>query len=165
WQNHGRGTPGLDLPPWAFVNFLDNHDQVANSGLGLRCHALTSPGRFRAMTALLLLAPQTPMLFQGQEFASSAPVYYFADHKPQLAECVRRGRAEFLTQFPSLAGEQGQALIPDPDARETFERCKLDPAEVERHAWAVELHRDLLRLRREDPTLNRERTRRPRPGT
>ena len=69
-----RGTPALDLPPAAFVTFIQNHDQVANSGRGLRCHQLTSPGRYRAMTALLLLLPGTPMLFQGQEFAASTPV-------------------------------------------------------------------------------------------
>src|SRR5207249_1560003 len=103
WQEHERGTPGFDLPPWSFVTFLDNHDQVANSGRGLRGHALTAPGRYRAMTALLLLAPGTPMLFQGQEFAASAPFFYFADHKSELAELVRDGRADFLTQFPSLA--------------------------------------------------------------
>src|SRR6185436_16795891 len=67
WQKKRRGTPAFDLPPTAFVHFLQNHDQVANSGFGLRAHLLTSPGQLRAMTALLLLMPQTPMLFQGQE--------------------------------------------------------------------------------------------------
>src|SRR5262249_48055358 len=66
WQQQRRGTPALDLPPACFVIFLQNHDQVANSGRGLRCHLMTSPGRYRALTALLLLAPATPMLFQGQ---------------------------------------------------------------------------------------------------
>ncbi|MFO0841806.1 MAG: malto-oligosyltrehalose trehalohydrolase [Gemmataceae bacterium] len=159
WQKKGRGTPGLDLPPWAFVNFLDNHDQVANSGLGLRCHALTSPGRYRAMTALLLLAPGTPMLFQGQEFASSSPFHYFADHKPELAELVARGRGEFLEQFPSLARRDKRPALPAPHDEATFARCRLDPAEAERNAWAVELHRDLLRLRRDDPTFSHPRER------
>ena len=68
----------------------------------MRGHQLTSPARWRAMTALLLLAPGTPMLFQGQEFSASAPFLYFADHDPELAEAVRKGRAEFLTQFPSI---------------------------------------------------------------
>src|SRR5260370_23924964 len=70
WQKKRRGTPALDLPPASFINFLQNHDQVANSGTGQRCHDLTSPGRYRALTALLLLGPGTPMLFQGQEFAA-----------------------------------------------------------------------------------------------
>jgi maltooligosyltrehalose trehalohydrolase len=159
WQKKPRGTPALDLPPAAFVTFLDNHDQVANSGLGLRCHALTSPGRYRALTALLLLAPNTPMLFQGQEFAASAPFLYFAHHKPDLAKLVHKGRREFLAQFPSLAEAEHSPAIPDPADPATFRRCKLDPAEVERHAWAVALHRDLLRLRREDPTLRLQRPR------
>ena len=115
WQQQAaRHARAPDLPPAAFVNFLQNHDQVANSGLGLRCHQLTSPGRYRAMTALLLLMPGTPMLFQGQEFAASAPFHYFADHQPELAELVRRGRAEFLTQFRSLALPETQALLRRP---------------------------------------------------
>jgi maltooligosyltrehalose trehalohydrolase len=156
WQKKGRGTPGLDLPPRAFVNFLDNHDQVANSGAGRRIHALTSPGRYRAMTALLLLAPETPMLFQGQEFASSAPFYYFADHNKRLAPLVRDGRASFLAQFPSLKRPESRPAVPAPHEPEAFARCKLDPTEAHRNAGAVELHRDLLRLRRDDPTFARQ---------
>jgi maltooligosyltrehalose trehalohydrolase len=159
WQKQRRGTPALDLPPWAFVTFLENHDQIANSGKGLRCLSLTSPGRYRAMTALLLLAPGTPMLFQGQEFASSAPFFYFADHRPELARKVRDGRLSFLSQFPSLADPQKRPRLADPQDRAAFERCKLDPAEVEQHAWAVALHRDLLRLRREDATFKRQQPR------
>jgi maltooligosyltrehalose trehalohydrolase len=153
WQKKRRGTPGLDLPPWHFVHFLENHDQVANSLWGRRAHQLTSPGRHRALTALLLLGPQTPMLFQGQEFSATAPFHYFADHQPELAALVRKGRAEFLAQFPSVATPEAQAAIPDPEKVETFERCKLDHAERARHAPAHALHRDLLALRRRDPVL------------
>ncbi|TAK62214.1 alpha-amylase family glycosyl hydrolase, partial [Methylobacter sp.] len=71
WQNNTRGTPGLDMSPAKFINFIQNHDQLANSGSGKRVHLLTSPNRYRALTALFLLAPQTPMLFQGQEFAAT----------------------------------------------------------------------------------------------
>src|SRR5207249_1718710 len=85
WQKKRRGAPALDIPPARFVNFIQNHDQVANSGRGLRCHLLTSPGRCKALTALLLLAPATPLLFQGQEFASNSPFLFFADHPPELA--------------------------------------------------------------------------------
>src|SRR6185436_9557828 len=102
WQNQPRGSPALDLPARSFVSFLQNHDQVANSAAGLRLHELTDLGRLRALTALLLLGPATPMLFQGQEFGASAPFLYFADHGRELAEQVRRGRADFLKQFPSL---------------------------------------------------------------
>jgi maltooligosyltrehalose trehalohydrolase len=159
WHKKRRGTPALDLPPAHFVTFIQNHDQVANSGLGLRCHLLSSPGRYRAMTALLLLAPGTPMLFQGQEFAASSPFLFFADHNPELAALVRRGRAAFLSQFPSVALPESQARLADPAAPETFRRCKLDLSERQRHAPLYELHRDLLRLRREDPVFSAQRPR------
>ena len=150
WQKQRRGTPVLDVPAAAFVHFLQNHDQVANSGAGERCHRLTSPARLRAMTALTLLGPATPMLFMGQEFASSAPFLYFADHEPELAEKVREGRREFLRQFPSLSIPEMQARVPDPDDPATFARCKLDFRERETNAEVHALHRDLLRLRRTD---------------
>jgi maltooligosyltrehalose trehalohydrolase len=156
WQKQGRGRPAFDLEPTAFVNFLQNHDQVAN-GSGERLHRLTSPGKLRALTALLLLLPQTPMLFQGQEFAASAPFYYFADHNPELAALVRTGRATFLTQFPSLATETGSASLPDPGDPATFQRCKIDWAERDANAPIVALHRDLLALRRDDAVFRRTR--------
>ncbi len=157
WQKKRRGTPAFGLPPAAFVAFVQNHDQVANSGRGLRVHALTSPARFRAMTALVLLGPGTPMLFQGQEFAASSPFFYFADHKPELAALVRKGRTEFMRQFPSVAEPHMLAWLPDPGDPATFERSKLDPAERERNRTVVDLHRDLLRLRREDPAFRAQR--------
>jgi maltooligosyltrehalose trehalohydrolase len=141
------------------VAYIENHDQIANSFRGQRRHQQTTPGRHRAITALLLLGPATPMLFQGQEFSASTPFLYFADHKPELAAAVRKGRGEFLRQFPSLARAEIQALLPDPGDPATFERCKLDFSERARHAEAYALHRDLLKLRREDPTFAR-----PRPG-
>jgi maltooligosyltrehalose trehalohydrolase len=153
WQEQRRGAAGLGLPASAFVSFLQNHDQVANSARGERCHQLSSPGRFRALTAFLLLGPGTPMLFQGQEFCASSPFLYFADHNPELAAAVRQGRLEFLAQFPSLALPETQRQVPDPESPATFERCKLDLAERERHAPCYALHRDLLRLRREDPVF------------
>ncbi|HJQ22503.1 MAG TPA: malto-oligosyltrehalose trehalohydrolase [Blastocatellia bacterium] len=150
WQKQRRGTPGFDLKPASFVTFMQNHDQVANTATGHRVHQLTSPGRFRAMTALVLLAPGTPMLFMGQEFAASAPFLYFADHQPELAELVRQGRAEFLRQFRSYATPEVQAMLPDPASIETFEKCKLDHTERERHRHIYDMHRDLLKLRRTD---------------
>ncbi len=153
WQEKRRGKPGLDIPPPAFVTFTQNHDQVANSGRGLRAHQLTSPGRYRAMTALTLLAPGTPMLFMGQEFAASAPFLYFADHTPELAKLVRAGRAEFLQQFRSLTDPATAEVLAPPHDRGTFERCKLDFSERRSHAAAYQLTKDLLRLRREDPAF------------
>jgi maltooligosyltrehalose trehalohydrolase len=150
WQGKRRGTPAFDLPAHAFIQFLENHDQVANSARGERLHQRTSPGRLRALTALLLLAPGTPLLFQGQEFAASAPFLYFAQHDAQLDVLVRKGRREFLEQFPNIASPDGGGLLAAPADAATFQRCKLDHAERERNAHVLALHRDLLRLRRED---------------
>ena len=157
WQQQRRGTPALDVDPAHFVVFIENHDQVANSARGQRLHALTSPGRLRAMTALLLLAPQTPMLFQGQEFAASSPFVFFADHRGELAAAVRKGRIEFLSQFPSAATPEVQDIVPSPDSRDTYARCVLDHAERARNAHVLALHRDLLRLRRSDPCFRQQR--------
>ena len=157
WQDNPRGEPALDLIPAAFVNYIQNHDQVANSAFGYRSHLLTSPGRYRAMTALLLLAPGTPMLFQGQEFAASCPFLFFSDHREDLAGVIRRGRAEFLSQFRSIGNSEMLSCLTDPGDPDTFERSKLDLSERERHAHAYDLHRDLLRLRREDPAFRAQR--------
>jgi maltooligosyltrehalose trehalohydrolase len=153
WQNKRRGSPTRDLPAAAFVTYLQNHDQVANSGRGERLHALTSASRYRALTAYLLLGPGTPMLFQGQEFAASAPFLFFADHATALARAVGAGRKEFLRQFPGLATPEMQACLADPANVTTFERCKLDLGERARHAEAYQFCVDLLRLRREDGTF------------
>jgi maltooligosyltrehalose trehalohydrolase len=156
WQGKRRGTASFDLPRRAFVTFIQNHDQIANSARGLRAHALSSPGRWRALTALMLLGPGTPMLFQGQEHASSKPFFYFADHQNQLAEAVRDGRKAFMTQFRSLATKKWASCLPDPASLATFEQCRLDHGERERNREAWALHRDLNRLRREDPVLRRQ---------
>ncbi|MGA8758739.1 MAG: malto-oligosyltrehalose trehalohydrolase [Stellaceae bacterium] len=153
WQQKARGTPTLDLPAESFVVFLQNHDQVANSGTGERCHALTSPGRLRAMTAYFLLMPGIPMLFQGQEFAASSPFFYFADPSIELSPGVREGRHASLAQFPSLANLEMQAKLADPGDIDTFRRSVLDRGEQQRHASVYALHRDLLALRRTDPVL------------
>jgi len=148
WQDAPRGRPGLDLRPENFVHFLQNHDQIANSGTGLRMDKLASPARVRALTALLLLGPQTPMLFQGQEFGASSPFYYFADQSGELADMVQKGRVEFLKQFPSLNDKDFANWMPTPADRSTFERSKLNWSERESNTHVVALHRDLLRLRR-----------------
>jgi maltooligosyltrehalose trehalohydrolase len=144
-----RGTPAFDLPAASFVNYLENHDQIAHSGAGLRGHLLSSPGCWRAMTAYLLLSPGVPLLFQGQEFSASSPFLYFADHQGELGLLVRKGRAEYLAGFPSLASAEMQARLDDPGNPETFRRCVLDHNERQRNVAAVALHRDLIALRRE----------------
>ncbi|HUQ72490.1 MAG TPA: malto-oligosyltrehalose trehalohydrolase [Planctomycetaceae bacterium] len=151
WQKGRRGRPGFDLAPSMFVTFIQNHDQIANSGRGQRAHQLGSPGRYRALMAWMLLGPGTPMLFQGQEFAASSPFLYFADHAPELAKLVDAGRREFLSQFRSLSDPEAQDMLADPGDPETFQRCKLDFAERESHAALYQFTKDLLALRQTEP--------------
>lgn len=150
WQKQRRGRTGLDLPPAAYMNFIQNHDQVANSGRGLRAHQLSGPGRYRAISVLTLLMPGTPMLFQGQEFAASTPFFYFADHGTELANMVEAGRIEFLSQFPSLVDPTIQAQFAKPHEQQTFMQCKLDFTERKTHSAAYQMTRDVLQLRRTD---------------
>ena len=154
WQKKRRGTACFHLEPDRFIVFIQNHDQLANTCRGLRAHSVSSPGCYRAMTALVLLSPQTPMLFQGQEFAASSPFFYFADHNEELAKLVHDGRREFMRQFPSMASPEVQARLADPSDPETYIRSKLDHTERHKHQEALALHRDLLRLRREDPAFS-----------
>ena len=151
WQRLTRGTPALDVGPSPFVVFLENHDQVANSGWGARLHQLTDAGRARAFTALFLLLPATPMLFQGQEFGSSKPFRYFAHHTADLAAAVEKGRRKFLCQHPHLISPDLE--LPSPGDPATFAGCKLDWSEFDRNSGTVALHRDLLALRRGDPVF------------
>jgi maltooligosyltrehalose trehalohydrolase len=157
WQAKRRGTPAWGLRPAQFIGYIDNHDQIANSGTGQRIHVLTSPGRYRAITAFLLLAPGTPMLFQGQEFASSSPFYFFASHGTELCELVKEGRIQFLSQFRSLAQPEMRPYHVDPGDPAVFQKCKLDFADRQRHAGIYRMHRDLLRLRREDGVIPAQR--------
>lgn len=155
WQKQRRGAPAKDIARHSFVTYLENHDQVANSAFGRRLRQLSGPGRMRALTALTLLGPGTPMLFQGQEFASTAPFRYFSDHREELRQSIREGRREFLAQFASLRDPDVLGRLPSPVDEETFLDCKLDWAERVRHRSWVSLHRDLLSVRRDDPVIAR----------
>jgi maltooligosyltrehalose trehalohydrolase len=156
WQKKRRGTPAFGLPPESMVAFIENHDQIANSIDGTRPRLATSPGRYRAMTALLLLTSWTPLLFQGEEFGATTPFLYFADVNEDLGEPVRKGRFNFLKQFPGVESEAVQRRLPHPCRRETFERCKLDFAEREKFPQVYDLHRDLIRLRRDERAFSRQ---------
>jgi len=155
WQNKKRGKAAFDLKPASFITYIQNHDQISNSATGERIHKLASPARLRALTALMMLGPGTPMLFQGQEFGASAPFVYFADVDPTLAPLVQTGRAEFLSQFQSIA--QSKVPIPIVGDRATFESCKLDHSERAENTNIVALYRDLLHLRRTDPVFKAQR--------
>ncbi len=156
WQKKRRGSSNLGSPRPAMVTFIQNHDQVANSARGQRAHELSAPGVLKALTALTLLGPGTPMLFQGQEFAASSPFLFFADHKPDLAKLIRKGRTEFLEQWRSLRLPDIKKCFKDPCSEDTFLSSKLDFADVDKHSEIYALHCDLLRLRREDPILSRQ---------
>lgn len=153
WQGHERGTPVIGFDPARFVHFIQNHDQVANSGLGRRIHEISHPGDCRAVTAQLLLGPQTPLLFQGQEYGASSPFLFFADHEPELASQISSGRREFLHQFPSLAAADTQPYLNEPHDETAFYRCKLDHRERVTHAEIYALHKDLLKMRSNEPAF------------
>lgn len=153
WQRRNRGSPTRGLPPEAFVISIENHDQVSNSIHGKRVHQISAPGMYRAVTALMLLIPCTPMLFQGQEYGCSNPFLYFGDLSDSLAKLVRQGRREFLAQFPSIAAPESRAMLSDPSDPLTFTRCKLDPSDRAADTPDRLLIRDLLRLRRNDPVF------------
>jgi malto-oligosyltrehalose trehalohydrolase len=150
-QGRKRGEPSAALPPEAFVDFLQNHDQTGNRGFGERITALASEPAVRCVTAILLLAPHVPLLFMGEEYGASTPFQFFCDFGPELAAAVARGRR---AEFARFAGTDDPALlarIPDPNAEATFQRSKLDWAELDAsaHAAWLALHRELLALRQQ----------------
>jgi maltooligosyltrehalose trehalohydrolase len=122
-----RGAPSGHLPPTAFVNFLQNHDQVGNRALGERLTCLVSTERLRAAMGLLLLSPQIPMLFMGEEDGSTSPFLFFTDFHDDLADAVREGRRREFAKFPAFADPKARQAIPDPNARATFEASRPAP--------------------------------------
>jgi maltooligosyltrehalose trehalohydrolase len=154
WQRKDRGTWAGCSPPDKFVNFIQNHDQVANSLGGRRIHSLASAGSVRAMTSLLLLGPWTAMLFQGEEFAASSPFLYFADHTESVAVKVAEGRAKFLKQFPSLSSPEIAEHLPKPGEESTFRQCKLNFDDRQANDPVYLLHKELIALRRSDLVIN-----------
>lgn len=153
-QKKTRGSPALDVPPSRFVNFLQNHDQVANSGGSLRIGHFSNPGALRAMTTLLLLSPQIPLLFQGQEFGATTPFYYFCEMESALAKKVYQGRLLFLSQFRSFTNPDVQKKIPLPQDKETFLASKLKWEEKNKFSFMYKLHQDLIFLRKHDPVFS-----------
>lgn len=144
-----RGKPSGHLPPTSFVNFLQNHDQTGNRAFGERLVTLADPAALRAATALLLLAPAIPMLFMGEEEGARTPFLFFTDFRDELAEAVREGRRGEFAKFPAFSDPASRETIPDPNARETFERSRPEPGPGSDAAEWADLHRELLGLRRE----------------
>jgi maltooligosyltrehalose trehalohydrolase len=141
-----RGTDPSGIPPFRFVHFLQNHDQIGNRAEGERLTAGSSGAAFRAAVALLLFAPELPLLFMGQEWTATTPFRYFTDHTPDLGVLVREGRRREFARFAGFAG-----AIPDPQDPGTFaaSRLRWTEQQEEPHAAALRLHRDLLAYRRE----------------
>jgi maltooligosyltrehalose trehalohydrolase len=140
-----------------FVFCLQNHDQVGNRAFGHRLHHDIDPAAFRAATVLLLLAPETPLLFMGQEWAASTPFLYFTDLPEPLGSQVTKGRREEFRAFSAFADPSLRASIPDPQALGTFEASRLNWEERTRqpHASVLRLHEALLGMRRAHPTLGK----------
>ncbi|MFH5925847.1 malto-oligosyltrehalose trehalohydrolase [Roseomonas xinghualingensis] len=145
-----RGEASAHLPPTAFVLFLQNHDQVGNRAMGERLSALADPEALRAAAALLLLSPQIPMLFMGEEWGASAPFLFFTGFPdPELAKAVREGRRKEFAHFAAFQDESARESIPDPNHPATFEASRPDPAEAQRlpHGAILEHHKALLAIR------------------
>ena len=150
WSAEARAAT---LPPRAFVHCLQNHDQVGNRALGDRLHHTVALPVYRALSALLLLSPYTPLLWMGQEWAASTPFQYFTDHPEELGRLVTEGRRKEFGHFKAFGDPAARARIPDPQAEDTFLRSRLDWAESGRmpHAGVLALYRELLALRRSAP--------------
>ncbi len=149
YRGNARGTPATDLPLTAFVNFLQNHDQIGNRALGERIGVLADPAAVRAATAILLIAPSPPLLFMGQEFGCTQPFLFFCDFADELGRAVTAGRRQEFARFAQFADAKAQALIPDPNDRATWRRSQIDWTTADSapgRAWMA-LHRELLTLR------------------
>jgi maltooligosyltrehalose trehalohydrolase len=143
-----RGEPSGALAPTAFVNFLQNHDQIGNRAVGDRLEGVAKPKAIEAALAITLLAPMVPMLFMGEEWGSKAPFPFFCDFQGDLAEAVRQGRRkEFAGAYAKYGDE-----VPDPLDESTFQSAVLD-WESRNDATAsrrLKLVQDLLAIRRRE---------------
>jgi maltooligosyltrehalose trehalohydrolase len=146
-----RGSDPAGIEYSKFVYCLQNHDQIGNRALGDRLHHVLDAASYRAASTLLLLLPQTPLLFMGQEWAASTPFLFFTDHNEELGTLVTEGRRREFGEF-SVFSDVG---VPDPQAEETFmaSRLKWEELTVEPHAAVLRLYKSLLRLRRTEPAL------------
>jgi maltooligosyltrehalose trehalohydrolase len=148
-----RGTEVTDEPAEAFVFCLQNHDQIGNRPLGERLHHLIDRDRYAVASALLLFAPETPLLFMGQEFAASSPFVFFSDHHDELGQLVTEGRRNEFSGYKAFHHHEIRHLIPDPQHPFSFNAAVLDFDERQRHSGIYDLYHDLLQLRRSDPVL------------
>jgi len=150
-----RGTDARPLDPRAFVVCIQNHDQIGNRAFGERLNTQIPLAAFRAASTLLLMLPETPLLFMGQEWAATSPFLYFTDHEEELGRLVTEGRRKEFRHFLAFVDVESRNRIPDPQAATTFDASHLDWTELERpdHAATLALYRALLALRRTEPAL------------
>lgn len=148
-----KGSRVTDEPATAFVFCIQNHDQVGNRPFGERLHHEIDSGRYAVASTVLLFAPETPLLFMGQEFAASTPFLYFTDHTEELGRLVTAGRREEFSGFRAFSDPDLREAIPDPQALSTFLASKLRLEERRTNAALYRLYRELLALRRGDPEL------------
>jgi maltooligosyltrehalose trehalohydrolase len=147
---HGRPVEGLSAH--RFIGFIQNHDQVGNRATGERLEHLAGLELAKVGLGLTLLSPFIPLIFQGEEFATTSPFQYFAHHEePDMARAVSEGRKREFAAFGWRPED-----VPDPGARETFERSRLRWDEVGEgaHAEMLEWCRKLIALRRASTSLN-----------
>jgi maltooligosyltrehalose trehalohydrolase len=145
-----RGADPTGIPPERFVYCISNHDQVGNRAFGERLNHVVPPAAFRAASALLLLAPCTPMIFMGQEWAATTPFQYFTDHNDELGLKITRGRRREFRHFAAFNTPELREKIPDPQADKTFTDSKLNWNDLTatQSKQVLELYRELLRLRK-----------------
>ncbi|MDR9441017.1 MAG: malto-oligosyltrehalose trehalohydrolase, partial [Halomonas sp.] len=150
-SGHGRGEPSADLPPTAFVTFLQNHDQIGNRALGERLTRLADHQALAAASVLLLLSPMVPLLFMGEEWSSRRPFLFFTEYRDELAEAVREGRRDEFADFGAFQDAAAREAIPDPNARETFEASipDFEARKIPPHDAWLGHYRTLLTIRRE----------------
>jgi malto-oligosyltrehalose trehalohydrolase len=165
FSNEKRGEPSNHLPPTAFVDFMQNHDQIGNRAFGERLLSLVSKNgrnekeeeKLKTLTAILLLAPSPPMLFMGEEWGCRQPFLFFCDFEGELGEAVRKGRREEFARFAAFRDPASRARIPDPLAENSFRQCVLRWDEMDTD-W-LQLHKSLLAVRRKEIS-----TRKAKPG-
>lgn len=150
YHRERRGECSCNLPPTAFVSFLQNHDQIGNRAFGGRILQLATPDAVRAAMAILLLAPSPPLLFMGEEFAARTPFLFFCDFHGDLGRAVTEGRRNEFASFAAFGASDMREKIPDPNAEQTFARSKLDWSDAANagRPW-LEFYRNLLRLRQQ----------------
>ncbi|PSQ85054.1 MAG: malto-oligosyltrehalose trehalohydrolase [Bacteroidetes bacterium QS_3_64_15] len=139
-----RGTDPGPVDRTQCVVFIQNHDQVGNRPTGNRLTDDVSPATYRALSVLICMVEELPLLFMGQEWAASTPFQFFTDHNDELGPQVTEGRRKEFADFSGFEGE-----VPDPQAPATFERSVLDWDEPRRppHDGVLALYHDLLALR------------------